>query len=360
MKSASLSALRLIVPLLLLTSPTLPMFGASTRCVSEALVAVLELHGVSGVVDEIANQSLATPAVASRWYYDRQSSPRPCWAEDRLMFREMVTSVETLRGNIARMSSDELRVLVNTLSDLADWVGAREGYGNLLLEVRLRALLAQAVGQALLKPAGEVLEWAEAAIDATIPRLGSSSCRARILNGEAQKPVVRTPISDEDLRLFWTAREAENHLDGLPEASRMVVPPGGASDQKLRSLGYGDNAAQPDRFFKDDICAESTTIGCWEKKQHHRIAYVGSPRKEFLGNLLEYRRVVGFVPELASKGSEDSLAVLQRFSDSWQAHVGLGQRTEVASGAWLAWKGIQSGYFDDPEYGSRTGAGDGG
>lgn len=211
--------------------------------------------------------------------------------------------------------------------------------------------MAQGIGQVIVRAKGEVPNWVDGSIDEIVPKLSAPDARARILNIEASVVFVRTPISDSDLRFYWAANESRAFSKGVNPSIIYPHPNPdvGRRFERLEDPGILE-ALYEKGFFQDESCPGRTTIVCWDKKRHSRIARLGFPRKEQLFALLEYGRVVGFIPIIDEAENGKPLGGLEVFRDHWQQRVGLGESRAVASLAWTAARSVRRGYFDDAEY----------
>ena len=162
--------------------------------------------------------------------------------------------------------------------------------------------------------------------------------------------------------LFRSAnRQAKNALAAVP----MLPPDSGLMDPTIRATlqGYRDRLVaagiNPDQrepfdaFFTDDKPHEPiTTASTWPLKLHEQLVdTVVITRAHDINDLLTFRQTVANFPAKPQHARGDDLMseAEEAFDEAWRLSRPSGADIRVASGAWRAYRDIQSGVLRDSD-----------
>lgn len=256
--------------------------------------------GIPGLVDGIHKERWETPFIPSKWHLDNVTPPESklTATESRALGKQLAQALAAVSPKLREiLSPDELYRVISDLLDLADWIAATEGYGNMLLEARLLDLAS--VGAARLV---SDLNFDPAKCNRLAARLNngrfSAEVRRRVLNREVG--VEMFPPSDDVQKILnsiWASGSGLRREAKKPEYK----------EERLRNPSHYIKVIETPvimanlSFFEDSdtIPKPGTLLNIWDAKIHNRFitgAFIPQNVKKVQA-LAEFRNVVGWFPE---------------------------------------------------------------
>jgi len=279
-------------------------------------------------------QAWKAPYLCSRWHVLNIASAedRPEMMRARAFGKQLVGVLDQWAVKVRPATEpDEDYANAKTLLDLADWIGAPRGYGNIALAERSQDIATVPLSRLIVN-----LQYPLDKVQALVLRLYARggwdpAAQAEMLNREAGGNVVSVEMAAEKARTFaggqilMNLRKDPNHkgYSTLTKKSVMASPLAKHSDL---------------RIFEDDDAARIggvyTLSRMWEGKWHLWVGN-GSTNVYNLPMLFEFRRVVGYLP-----------GTKEEFRRVWDRHSIEKNRTLYAR-AWTVYTAINEGRFLD-------------
>lgn len=320
--------------------------------------AEVEQHGLTAFNAAALANDWHAPIMPSAWYVTNVSpaDQRAYYTAARDLGSALLTAIDAWAPAMRTESATDVLTKATVLIDLAYWLGATEGYDNLILAQRARDVavtgLARRVADldAPLAETAAQIQRVHAPFDAPLPR-------ARVLNFEAGSALfpVDPSTSDAALAGIWSRRALSDNLNALPTPR---PTPDEVSDaiQQVRdfaaTIGVTPAAAQAtDVFFRDDApVSPQTTRTEWSLKQHRRLLGSTMPQNVYgLETLMQFREAVGQFPlQPAVRQETISSAGEEAFANAWRPHIGTAT-FNLGRPAWGVYDRIQRGQFLDAD-----------
>ncbi len=316
--------------------------------------SALEQQGLSGFLAAVATNGWQAPMIPSAWYIEHvaPSGQLTVARAAREFGAGLLAAVEAWVPLMQVEQGDALLSKTRSLLDVANWVGATDGYGNLILAARARDVAISGIGR-LVADLTQPLAEPAALVARLHARFDDAAVRARVLNMEVGAAIFPSDpaLTNEALQQYWVDRVAKNALRGIAPGA---APAALLEQQRNRLAAQGMDPDQPDPhdgFFIDDKVPEPvTTLRAWPSKAH-RALVVGfeSPRRRRLDLLLAYRGAVGAFPLSPSERRSGILSEGEEaFEEAARPFFG-SDPNNIAAGAWGAYDQIRRGVFVDAD-----------
>lgn len=326
----------------------------------DAMRVVVEEQGLAAFVQRTTAAGIKCPSIPSAWHVRHLATPeqRAAAQAARELGSTLLSATDAMVESMRVEQGAGLLTKARALIDLAYWVGATEGYGNLVLAGRARDVALTGLAR-LVVDLGYPLAETATLIAKTQAPFDAPAVRARVLNGEVGAALFPSHdgLTAQRLAEVWGNREIKQILRA---ADALVTSGGGRiSDdaaailEQQRSMlaarGVDPSHADPtDLFFDDESCPRpATTRNCWNVKQHERLVIGFAPDLNGLNALVTFRQTIGSFPQTPSNRRSHLLSeVEEAFSEGWRPHVGAAH-SDLGLVAASAYERIQQGGFVD-------------
>jgi hypothetical protein len=323
---------------------------------------VLTREGVRAFARRIDSAGWEAPKMFSRWYVERHcpAAEKPAALRAREFGLAVADALDVVAPSVLSENGEQLFATCQAMLDLADWLAATPGYGNLLLARRAKDL-ARVGLQRLVADIRFPFDALEAQVERFLRPVISTADLARVLNEEAGARVFPSATRARDGQAgVWASWLFKLRLSSDANWRRQS---GEAKIQEyLRGQDdflqfEGVDLSPPDlSFFEPDDCPEPrTTSNCWEWKQHEVVAAGAGPLSQqgFLEALAVFRRRVGHFPlvpqETALYGIRVENPGEEAFREAWRAARLPGEDPRYYGTAWMACEQVQKGTLLDSD-----------
>jgi hypothetical protein len=324
----------------------LPLTDSARAHHIDLMSAVLDDGNLAAFLSRAAAEEWVVPYIDSAWRV-RNVTPvgeRVAANAARRFGRQAYVTIDRQREQIWELSGHDLLQLVRSILDFGDWIGRREAYGNVLVQMRSRERALGGLGRLVVD-----LEFPLELVQRERQRLYGSlhpmSARLAALNREAGRALFPADIATiKEFSIYWSAGAANSRAAGQGQ------PLPDWAEEFLSALGIGRSSPDYLRdFFVDEPCpGPGTKLNCWENKRHKAIiSELGFVKQ--LDALIEFRRVIGSFPLVPKKEWPPLDPGHVAFKDAWSSQMGPGNRRWLPGAAWVAYHQTQAKTFGDGE-----------
>lgn len=301
---------------------------AQTVEVIDTMRTYVEQNGLDGFREAVAANGWQAPVMPSKWHLENKAAPEavPVGEAARALGYELVRKTDGWANFMHSENGQDLFNRATRLVDLAEWIGAAEGYGNFFAaghacDVALTGLARLVADLAF------PLEDVKAQVESCNLSVISPAAGARILNQEVGDQTFPEDASTrEDISRPYRARAGWALSQPVPAQERQGIDD--LFRQEVAKLGLDPNVPDPQAaFFRDESCGRTaTTERCWDKKRHELIVtgWRLPTRLRRLNRLITFREAVGEYPTTAASPNSVFSNVQVAFDKAWRPHYSTG------------------------------------